>query len=79
MIENMLRLSNQSKLRAFRTRAKYMYWIEIPKDYKHALELNKANRNYNWKYVQNKSLNYYKNTMYSLTCGEKRFPTIKRN
>jgi hypothetical protein len=41
-------MANQVKLRSFRTAPKYMYGIEIPRDYQHALELDARNGNTLW-------------------------------
>ena len=39
---------NQAKLRSFRTAPKYMYGVEIPKDYNDALRLDAINGNTRW-------------------------------
>ena len=44
----MLRLNNQSKLRAARMQVKYKYGVEIPRDHQHAMELDRANGNTLW-------------------------------
>jgi len=41
-------MANQAKLRSFRTTPKYMYGYEIPRDYKHAVELDRINGNTKW-------------------------------
>ena len=43
--KKMLRMINQAKLRSFRRSPKYMYGYEVPRDYKHAMELDKKNGN----------------------------------
>jgi hypothetical protein len=42
------RMANQAKLRSFRTAPKYMYRYEVPKDYEHAVILDKRNGNDKW-------------------------------
>ena len=46
--KKMIRMANQAKLRSYRTAPKYMYGIEIPRDYQHALELDRRNGNTKW-------------------------------
>jgi hypothetical protein len=46
--KKLFRMANQAKLRSFRTAPKYMYGIEIPRDYQHALELDARNGNTLW-------------------------------
>ncbi|KAG7345262.1 reverse transcriptase RNA-dependent DNA polymerase [Nitzschia inconspicua] len=41
-------MANQAKLRSFRTAPRYIYGIEIPRDYQHALELHRKNGNTLW-------------------------------
>jgi hypothetical protein len=41
-------MANQAKLCSFRTVPKYMYGIEIPRDYQHALKLDARNGNTLW-------------------------------
>ena len=41
-----IRMVNQAKLRSYRTTPKYMF--EIPRDFKHAVELDKRNGNTKW-------------------------------
>ena len=43
------RLVKQAKLRSFRMRPKYKYGFEVPRDYKHALELDEAAGNHKWR------------------------------
>ena len=43
------RLVKQAKLRSFRTTPKYKYGFEVPRDYKHALELDEAAGNHKWR------------------------------
>jgi len=43
-----IRMMNQAKLRSYRTSPKYMFGYEIPRDYKHAVELDKQNGNTKW-------------------------------
>lgn len=38
-------MANQAKLRSYCTAPRYMYGVEIPKDYKDAVRLNKINGN----------------------------------
>src|SRR5688500_15566487 len=44
----MMRVINLAKLRKYSTRAKYKYGYEVPKDFKHALEINQRNGNTLW-------------------------------
>ena len=46
--KKMFRMANQAKLRSYRSTPKYMYGIEIPRDYKHAIELDRRNGNNKW-------------------------------
>ncbi|KAG7344871.1 reverse transcriptase RNA-dependent DNA polymerase [Nitzschia inconspicua] len=46
--KKLFRMANQAKLRSFRTAPRYMYGIEIPRDYQHALELDQKNGNTLW-------------------------------
>ncbi|KAG7357923.1 hypothetical protein IV203_014510 [Nitzschia inconspicua] len=46
--KKLFRMANQAKLRSFRTAPRYMYGIEIPRDYQHALELDRKNGNTLW-------------------------------
>jgi hypothetical protein len=41
-------MANQAKLQSFRTAPKYVYGIEIPRDYQHTLELDARNGNTLW-------------------------------
>jgi hypothetical protein len=41
-------MSNQAKLRSFRTATKYKYGFEVPRDYSHAIRLDERNGNTNW-------------------------------
>lgn len=43
------RMVNQAKLRSFRTAPVYKYGFEIPRDYAHAMALDRLNGNDNWK------------------------------
>jgi hypothetical protein len=43
-----LRMVKQAKLRSYRTAPKYMFGFEIPRDYNHAVQLDKANGNTKW-------------------------------
>jgi hypothetical protein len=38
--QHMFHVANQAKLRSFRLAPKYKYGFEIPRDYKHAIELD---------------------------------------
>lgn len=42
------RQANQAKLQSFCTTPKYKYGVEVPRDYKHAMELDKKNGNTKW-------------------------------
>ena len=46
--KKMKRMINQAKLRSYRHAPKYMFGFEIPRNYNHALELDKRNRNTRW-------------------------------
>ena len=45
----MLRMVKQAKLRSYKYSPKYMFGFEIPRSYKHALELDEKNGNTRWK------------------------------
>ena len=47
--KKMKRMINQAKLRSYRHAPKYMFGFEIPRNYAHALELDKRNKNNRWK------------------------------
>ena len=40
---------NQAKLKSFRSAPRYKYGYEVPRDYLHALEIDKRNGNNLWK------------------------------
>lgn len=44
----LMRLANQAKLRSFCSTPKYKYGVEVPRDYSHAMELDKKNGNTKW-------------------------------
>ena len=46
--KKMKRMVNQAKLRSYRHSPKYMFGFEVPKNYTHALELDKRNGNTKW-------------------------------
>jgi hypothetical protein len=46
--KKMLRMAKQVKLRSFCTATKYMYDVEIPKDYRDAVRLDEINGNTKW-------------------------------
>ena len=48
--KKMLRIINQAKLRSYRLSPRYKFGFEIPRDYEHALLLDKKNGNTRWKY-----------------------------
>ena len=41
-------MTNQAKLRSFRIAPRYKYGFEVPRSYKHALELDARNGNNKW-------------------------------
>ena len=43
------RMVNQAKLRSYTTSPKYKYGFEVPKNYAHAMALDKQNKNTKWK------------------------------
>ena len=45
----MLRQANQAKLKSYQTTPKYKFGYIVPRDYKHAEELDKINKNNKWK------------------------------
>ena len=47
--KKLLRMVNQAKLRSYRTAPKYQYGHEVPRNYQHAIELDKKNGNDKWK------------------------------
>ena len=46
--KKLFRMTNQAKLRSFRTTPRYKYGFEVPRSYKHALELDARNGNTKW-------------------------------
>jgi len=46
--KKLLRMVNQAKLRSYRTAPRYKYGYEVPRDYNHAVELDKRNGNTKW-------------------------------
>ena len=46
--KKLFRMINQAKLRSFRTAPRYKYGFEIPKNYKHAVEIDHRNGNKRW-------------------------------
>ena len=46
--QHMFRMANQAKLRSFRLSPKYKYGFEIPRDYKHAIELDAKSGTTRW-------------------------------
>ena len=42
------RIIKQAKLRSYRLRPKYKYGFEVPRDYNHALQLDRQNGNTKW-------------------------------
>ena len=44
----MFRMANQAKLRLYRTTPKYQYGFEVPRDYDHAVRIDKQNGNTKW-------------------------------
>ena len=46
--KKMKRMANQAKLRSYRYAPKYMFGFEVPRNYNHALELDKKNGNTRW-------------------------------
>ena len=47
--KKMQRMVNQAKLRSYRHSPRYMFGFEVPRNYEHALELDKKNGNTRWK------------------------------
>ena len=47
--KKLFRMANQAKLRSYNTAPRFKYGFEIPRDYKHALWLDKRNGNNKWK------------------------------
>ena len=47
--KKLLRMANQAKLRSYRTAPKYKYGFEVPRDYQHALQLDKKTGTDRWK------------------------------
>ena len=46
--QKLLRMANQAKLRSYRTAPRYKYGFEIPRNYEHALYLDRRNGNTKW-------------------------------
>jgi transposase InsO family protein len=47
--KKLLRMANQSKLRSYRTAPRFKYGFEIPRDFDHALILDRRNGNSKWR------------------------------
>lgn len=50
------RMVNQAKLRSYNTAPRYKYGFEVPRNYNHALEIDKKNNNTKWKDAANLEL-----------------------
>ena len=48
--KKMKRMVNQAKLQSYRHSPKYMFGFEAPRNYAHALEIDKRNVNTKWQY-----------------------------
>jgi hypothetical protein len=46
--QKLIRMANQTKIKSFRSAPRYMYGIEIPRDYQDAVRLDKQNGNTKW-------------------------------
>jgi hypothetical protein len=46
--KKLFRMANQAKLRSYNSAPKYKYGFEVPRDYKHAIWLDKRNGNTKW-------------------------------
>jgi len=46
--KKMFRMANQAKLRSYNSAPKFKYGFEVPRDYKHAIWLDKRNGNSKW-------------------------------
>jgi hypothetical protein len=46
--QHMFRMANQAKLRSFRLQPKYRFGFEIPRNYKHAIELDETHGTTQW-------------------------------
>ena len=46
--KKMIHMANQAKLRSFRTAPKYQCGFEVPRDYNHAVQIDKSNGNSKW-------------------------------
>ena len=60
--KQLLRQVNQAKLRSYRTAPKYMYGFEVPRNYDHAVQLDRQNGNRMWQEataLEMKSLHEY--------------------
>ena len=44
-----LRAVNQAKLRSYNRAPKFKYGFEVPRDHDHAMQIDRVNRNHEWK------------------------------
>ena len=76
--KTLTRAINQTKIRTVRRSATYQFGYLIPRDYKHALELDKLNGNNRWYDATRTNWIRSTNTKSSLNMGEPRiFPNPK--
>ena len=69
------RLIKQAKLRSFRLKPKYKYGFEVPRNYKHALELDKRNGNTKW--FDANVVNHEKLTEYEVFIDKGKYAILK--
>ena len=46
--KKLLHMANQAKLQSFRTRPKFKFGVQVPRNHAEAMELDAANGNNNW-------------------------------
>ena len=69
------RLIKQAKLRSFRLKPKYKYGVEVPRDYNHALQMDKRNGNTRWQDAN--KLEHVKLKEYDVFIDKGKFHTSK--
>ena len=69
--KKLLRLINQTKLKAYRTTPVYKYGFEVPRDHTHAMELDKKNGNKKWQEAEAMELSQLDEYDTFINIGEK--------
>ena len=55
--KRLIRMANQAKLKSFRNRPVFKFGIQVPRDHRHAMELDRANGNNLWKEAEDREFN----------------------